>query len=200
MTDTVTLCEPIGPYRNGDAEAEGAPDPRDPEGKRHANDDDKTAVSKLDAALDYIKSELEAAPELDSPPDAVALMQKALTLQKLLHVEIELNSCIQLPTEEPIEEVQPDGTSIQYTHTDGSVAKTKLTSLQSRMARIEKALAEATEANPLPEADTLLIEKVKAFSTVLAEEVAEAQVIEDERLRKEEAARLKAERKKKKKK
>ena len=80
------------------------------------------------------------------------------------------------------------------------MAKTKLTSLQSRMARIEKALAEATEANPLPEADTLLIEKVKAFSTVLAEEVAEAQVIEDERLRKEEAARLKAERKKKKKK
>jgi len=200
VTDTVILCGPIGPYRNGDAEAAGAPDPRDPEGKRHANDEDKTSVSKLDAALDYIKSELEAAPELDSPPDALALMQQALILQKLLHVEIELNSSIQLPVEEQIEEAQPDGSTVQYTHSDGTIAKTKLTSLQSRMARIEKAIGDATEADPAPGADTLLVEKVKAFTTLLGEELAEAQLIEEERLKKEEAARLKAERKKKKKK
>jgi len=200
VTDTVILCEPIGPARNSDPDAEGAPDPRDPEGKRAAGDDDKVAVSKLDAALDYIKSELEAAPELDSPADAVALMHKALTLQKLLHTEIELGSCIQAPVEEQIEEIQMDGSNIQYTMSDGTIAKTKLTSLQSRMSRIEKAISEATETDPKPGADEVLIGKVKEFSTVLAEELAEAQVIEEERLRKEEAARLKAERKKKKKK
>ena len=54
------LCEPIGPYREGDAEDENKPDESQPEGKRAANDDDKPAVAKLDAALDYIKSELEA--------------------------------------------------------------------------------------------------------------------------------------------
>merc|ERR1712054_37203 len=144
----------------------------------------------MDTALDYIKSELEAAPELDSPPAAVALMDQALKLQKLLHVEIELGSCIQEPAESEGEETQPDGTNIVYKHTDGTVALTKLTSLQSRMARIEKALQEATESEPPPGADGLLIEKVAAFKQELATELEEATLIEEERLRKEEAARL----------
>ena len=96
--------------------------------------------------------------------------------------------------------MQPDGTNIQYTHSDGTVAKTKLNSLRSRMARVERAIAEATETEPLPGADSLLIEKVKTFANTKSEELAELEVVEEERLRKEEAARLKAERKKKKKK
>merc|ERR1711861_49522 len=67
VVDMVALCEPIGPYRNGDPEAEDKPDESQPEGKRCANDDDRATVTKMDTALDYIKSELEAAPELDSP-------------------------------------------------------------------------------------------------------------------------------------
>lgn len=200
VRDQTAQCEPIGPYRNGPTEGEDLPDERDPEGKRFANDDDKSDVGKLDSAIDYIKSELEAAPELDSPPDALALMEKALKIQKLLHVEMELNGSTQLPQESEGDEEQPDGTKTNYTHSDGSVAKTKLTSLQSRYARLEKAIQEATEVEPLPGADEVLIERVKTFASELNEELKVAQEEEEERLRKEEAARIKAERKKKKKK
>jgi len=200
VVDMVDICAPIGPYRNGDPEDEGRPDESQPEGKRHANDDDKVNVSKMDTAIDYIKSELEAAPELDSPPAAVELMTKALTLQKLLHCEIELQSSLQEPVESEAEETQPDGTNIVYKHSDGTVAVTNLTSLQSRMSRIEKALQEATESEPPPAVDKVLVEKVEAFKAELAPVLAETAEIEEERLKKEEAARLKAERKKKKKK
>merc|ERR1711865_1002482 len=107
-------------------------------GARTVKPSDTATVTQLDEAIDYIKAEMEAAPGLESPAAATALMTKAIARQTLLHAELELHSAIQEPVEAEGEEVQIDGTNIVYTHSDGAVHNTKLTSLTARAERLRK--------------------------------------------------------------
>eukprot|EP00658_Telonema_sp_P-2_P051268 TRINITY_DN3931_c0_g1_i3.p3 TRINITY_DN3931_c0_g1~~TRINITY_DN3931_c0_g1_i3.p3 ORF type:complete len:118 (+),score=56.22 TRINITY_DN3931_c0_g1_i3:254-607(+) len=116
----------------------------------------------------------------------------------MLHAEMELHSATQAPVESQGEEVQADGTTTVYSHSDGIVKMTKLTSLEERCTRLEKAIGEASEDGI--GVDQMLLESTKVFAADLGEQLAAARAEEEERLRKEEAARIKAEKKKKKKK
>jgi len=195
VQDELQKCLAIGPSRNKPPPEEGEPPVK---GKRTADPSDVATVKQLDEAIDYIKAEMEAAPGLESPAAATALMGKAIARQTLLHAELELHSAIQEPVEAEGEEVQIDGTNIVYTHSDGAVHNTKLTSLTARTERLEKAVADAGEEGV--GTDFELIDTAKTIASELNELLTLAQEEEAERLRKEEVARLKAEKKKKKKK
>lgn len=76
-------------------------------GKRTADPSDVATVKQLDEAIDYIKAEMEAAPGLESPAAATALMTKAIARQTLLHAELELHSAIQEPAEAEVAPLAP---------------------------------------------------------------------------------------------
>lgn len=195
VQDELEKCLLLGPSRNKPPPEEGEPPVK---GKRTAEPSDTATVTKLDEAIDYIKAEMEAAPGLESPAAATALMSKAIACQTLLHAELELHSAIEAPVEAEGTETQADGTNIIYTHSDGSIHNTRLTSLTARTERMEKAIADAGEEGV--GTDFELIDTAKTIASELQELLTIAQEEEAERLRKEEAARLKAEKKKKKKK
>merc|ERR1711975_18033 len=69
--DELEKCMKIGPNRNAPPPEEGAPPLK---GKRSAEPSDIPTVVLLDAAIDYIRAELEGAPGLTSPDAAQGLM------------------------------------------------------------------------------------------------------------------------------
>merc|ERR1712070_916531 len=104
---------------------------------------------------------------LTSPEAAQGLMKGAVARQQLLHAELELHSAMTLPLEQEGEETQPDGTNIVYTHSDGTVKYTKLTSLQCRAERMEKAITTASQEDC--GADIELVDTAKTYANEVNE-------------------------------
>eukprot|EP00656_Telonema_subtile_P050861 TRINITY_DN669_c0_g1_i4.p1 TRINITY_DN669_c0_g1~~TRINITY_DN669_c0_g1_i4.p1 ORF type:complete len:485 (+),score=155.60 TRINITY_DN669_c0_g1_i4:77-1531(+) len=96
VCDELQSCQPVAPNRNMPPPDEGEPPLK---GKRSADMTDAAKVALLDAAIEYIQSEMSSAPELVSPLAAQQLMSSATQLQRLLHAEMELHCAVQLPVE-----------------------------------------------------------------------------------------------------